>query len=172
VKSTNCVVHDPATDSVLEIQIDCATEWSYVAAVPPNVTCRPEFAVAATPPEMKNPCPRIVAFAPPGAPVALQHNIIFRYHGPDSDDAGTVCAIDAPSVVPAALEVLIDGLIVNAPVAAVVINPPASSTYTLPGLESYAGISAYCIEFHMPTAVVAVFAANGSAIAGSRNPSS
>jgi hypothetical protein len=26
--------------------------------------------------------------------------IIFRYHGPDSDDAGTVCAIDAPSVVP------------------------------------------------------------------------
>jgi hypothetical protein len=39
--------------------------------------------------------------------------------------------------------VLIVGLIVNAPVAAVVMIPAASSTYTFPGRESYAGISAY-----------------------------
>jgi hypothetical protein len=37
---------------------------------------------------------------------------IFMNHGPDSDDAGTVCAIDAPSVVPAAFDVEIVGLIV------------------------------------------------------------
>jgi hypothetical protein len=82
------------------------------------------------------PCPSIVAFAPPGAPVVRQIRIIFRYHGPDSDDAGTVCAIDAPSVVPAAFVVEIVGEIVSAPVAAVVMSPPASRTYTLPGRES------------------------------------
>jgi hypothetical protein len=42
-------------------------------------------------------------------------------HGPEGFDAGTVCAIDAPSVVPAAFDVVIDGLIVSAPVAAVVM---------------------------------------------------
>jgi hypothetical protein len=136
------------------------------------VTWRPEFAVAATPPETKNPCPSIVAFVPPGSPVVLQHSIIFKYHGPDSEVAGTVCAIDAPSVVPAAFVVEIVGLTVRAPVAAVVMSPPASRTYTFPGRESKAGIMQYRSEFHMPTAVVAVFAARGSLIAGSRYPSS
>jgi hypothetical protein len=85
---------------------------------------------------MKNPHPIIVEFAPPGSPVARQIRIIRRYHGPDSDDAGTVCAIDAPSVVPAAFVVLIVGLIVSAPVAAVVMSPPASRMYFFPGRES------------------------------------
>jgi hypothetical protein len=70
---------------------------------------QPEFAVAATPPEMNWPHPIIVEFAPPGSPVAGTTRIIRRYHGPDSDDAGTVCAIDAPSVVPAAFVVRSSG---------------------------------------------------------------
>jgi hypothetical protein len=52
----------------------------------------------------------------------------FRYHGPESELAGTVCAIDEPSVVPAAFVVLMLGASVSAPVAAVVIRPPASMT--------------------------------------------
>jgi hypothetical protein len=85
---------------------------------------------------MNWPQPIIVEFAPPGSPVDRQIRIIRRYHGPDSDDAGTVCAIDAPSVVPAAFVVEIDGAIVSAPVAAVVMSPPASRMYFLPGRES------------------------------------
>jgi hypothetical protein len=50
------------------------------------------------------------------------------YHGPESELAGTVCAIDEPSVVPAAFVVLMLGASVSAPVAAVVIRPPASMT--------------------------------------------
>jgi hypothetical protein len=45
--------------------------------------------------------------------------------------------------VPAAFVVLILGASVSAPVAAVVMRPPASTTYTFPGRESYAGISVY-----------------------------
>jgi hypothetical protein len=59
------------------------------------------------------------------------------YHAPDRELTGTVCAMEAPRAVPVVpLAVLKNGLIVSAPVAAVVIRPPASSTYIFPGRES------------------------------------
>jgi hypothetical protein len=84
--------------------------------------------VAATPPDTKCPVPLIVEFAPPGAPVVSTTSTSFMNHGPDRELAGTVWAIDDPSVVPAAFVVLMLGASVRAPVAAVVIRPPASMT--------------------------------------------
>jgi hypothetical protein len=165
-------VKDPATLNVFEIQIVWFTEWSNAADVPPNCTFKLEFDVAATPPDRNHPVPLIVAFVPPGAPVVRTVSTSRRLHGPDREDAGTVWAIDAPRVVPDAFVVLILGETVRAPVAAVVIRPPASTIYIFPGLASYAKIGVYCWLFHMPTAVVAAFAARGSVIAGSTGPAS
>jgi hypothetical protein len=55
--------------------------------------------VAATPPDWNSPVPMIVEFAP-AAPIVLTTQTSVRNHGPDSDDTGTVCAIDEPRVVP------------------------------------------------------------------------
>src|SRR5436305_1091290 len=94
------VVNDPATLNVFWIVMSLFTDASTVALVPPNVTCNPELAVAATPPEMNTPSPIQVELTP-GAPIVRNTSVNRRYHGPDSDDAGTVCAIDAPNATPA-----------------------------------------------------------------------
>src|SRR5437868_3030419 len=122
------VVNEPATLNVFVKQIAFATDWSKPAAAPPNVTCIPVLAVAARPGASKKPLPIIEALLPPGAPVAVTVQRLRRNQGPEPAEAGTVWAIEAPSVVPAAFEVVMLGLIVSAPVAAVVISPPASTT--------------------------------------------
>jgi hypothetical protein len=92
------------------------------------VRSSPELLVAATPPDWKNPVPLIVEFAPPGAPVVRHDQDQPQIPRAGQRGAGTVCAIDEPSVVPAAFVVLMLGASVSAPVAAVVIRPPASMT--------------------------------------------
>src|SRR4051812_30049401 len=114
------VVNDPATLSVFWNVKKLLTLGSNRQDVPPNVRSRPEFAVAATPPDWKMPLPMIVEFAPVEALIVRTTQVERRYHDPDSDDTGTVCAMLEPSVVPGD-EVPSPGATVSAPVAAVVI---------------------------------------------------
>jgi hypothetical protein len=89
------------------------------------VTSSPEFARRrdATG-DGRTPVPLIVEFAPPGAPVVSTIRTSRRIPRAGQRDAGTVCAIDEPSVVPAAFVVLMLGASVSAPVAAVVMSRP------------------------------------------------
>jgi hypothetical protein len=82
-------VNDPATESVFWKVKKLLTVASKAHEVPPKTTSRPEFAVAATPPDWKRPVPMMVEFAP-AAPIVRTVKLARRYHGPESEEAGTV----------------------------------------------------------------------------------
>ena len=118
------VVNDPATDKVFWNVKKLLTLGSKETEVPPKVRSSPELAVAATPPDWKMPEPMMVELAP-AAPIVRTTQLERKYHGPESDETGVVWTIEVPKVVPGEV-VPRPGVIVSAPLAPVVIRPPAS----------------------------------------------
>jgi len=123
---TYCVVIEPATVSVLEIQIPVPTEASKVATVPPKAVCTVVPSVP-MPSEPNVPVPMAVEFAPLAPIVRITH-VKMRCHGAFVTTPGVVSAIvETPSV---GLEMSnpMRGVNVSVHVDAQVISPPARTS--------------------------------------------
>src|SRR6266550_6333394 len=165
---TYCVVIEPATVSVLEIQMPVPTEASNVATVPPKAvwTVVPSVPMPSDP---NVPVPMAVEFAPV-APIVRMTHVKTRDHGALVTTPGVVRAtVETPSV---GLEMSkpIRGVNVSVPVEAQVINPPARTSYTFPALQSLAEMRVKSVAAQRPSSPVATSAAP-DAIGGSTSMS-
>jgi hypothetical protein len=114
----------PATDNVQPMKMPCAVVVSAVVTiVPPNVKFRLDPDVAAAPALLKKPVPTHVD--PEAAtPIERKTRLNSSAHGTADRLIGTVCATDAPNVLPPVVVPHL-GVIVNVPDAPVDMMPPA-----------------------------------------------
>lgn len=147
----------PATESVQPMQIPVAILTSTVAEVPPN-TCVAGSDPAEGIPVWKAPHPITVELTP-GAPTVRQTQVKSSVQGCAVVAPGVVKATTlAPIVIPAATVKPKRGVIINVPVEAKDMIPPAVTRQILPGLASLAAMGVKLETFQRIVSLVAVTA--------------
>jgi hypothetical protein len=155
--NTDIGVTVPATDNVQPMKMPCAVVVSAVVTiVPPIVNPRLEPDVAAAPAERKNPPPTHVD-VDAAVPIARNVRSNWRYQGTADRLIGTVCATDAPNVLPPVVVPHL-GVIVSVPDAPVDMIPYAVTRYIFPARASPAFTGVQIGTDHNAVSVVAVTA--------------